>query len=145
MCMTLIWRSSSTFSDLDLISKSPAHWKKMACKRDNLITPWLRVLIFLPHMDDPTLKVKFDIQWPWPNFKVTETKMAGKRDNFIMSWLRTFIFSPHIWQIVGGIFRLDPFLESAIFLLSLALLVWQPNKVPLFWQKMQNTLLKYVA
>ena len=25
MCMTLIWRSSSTFSDLDLISRSPGH------------------------------------------------------------------------------------------------------------------------
>ena len=55
----------------------------MACKRDNFITPSLRALIFLPHVFDTNLKVKFDIQWRWPDFKVTETKMACKRDNFI--------------------------------------------------------------
>ena len=65
---------------------------KVACKRDNFITPWLAALMFLTHMDDPNLKVKFHIQWPWPNFKVTETKRACKRDNFITSCLKHFIF-----------------------------------------------------
>ena len=33
-----------------------------ACKRDNFITPRLRAFIFLPHVHDTNLKVKFDIQ-----------------------------------------------------------------------------------
>ena len=56
---------------------------RMACKRDNFITPWLETFIFLPHIHDTNLKVKLDIQWPWPNFKVTGTKVACKCDNFI--------------------------------------------------------------
>ena len=49
-----------------------------AYKHDNLITPWLRTLILLLHVHDTNLKVKLDIQWPWPNFKVTQSKLLVK-------------------------------------------------------------------
>ena len=82
----------------------------MACKRNNFITPWLGAFIFLPHMDYPNLKVKFDIQWPCPNFNVAETKMACKRYNFKTSWLRTFISL--IWRWRSTFSDLDPILGS---------------------------------
>ena len=54
------------------------------------------VFIFLTRVHDTNLKVKFDIQWPWPYFKFMETKMACKRDNIITPWLGAFIFLPHV-------------------------------------------------
>ena len=99
-----------------------------ACYRDNFITSWLRAIISQPHVHHTSLKVKFDIQTPWPNlkqghvnknrlvsafkvkfdtqwlwpdFKVArpmKQKMACKRDNFVTPWARALFFSSLVHQ-----------------------------------------------
>ena len=71
----------------------------MPCKCDNFITPWLKAFIFFTEWMT-LMKVKFNIQCPWPNFKVTGTNMACKCDNLIRAWLTAFILLPHVYDIL---------------------------------------------